>query len=125
MTKILVVDDQLDAAKLLIALLRLDGFEAERLEANWQDLAEEVEKRKPDLVILDVRLPEITGLELLRQLRAHPDADVASVSVLLTSALDSRYEGELAGANGFMLKPYTRQELLHAIQAIETRRDPV
>jgi DNA-binding response OmpR family regulator len=120
--KILIVDDQADAARLLIALLRLDGFEAERLEKNWENLIDEIERRQPDLVILDVRLPETDGLDLLRRVRAHPDARVAGVRVLLTSALDHRYEGDLAGADGFILKPYTRKMLLDAIQKIEDKR---
>jgi DNA-binding response OmpR family regulator len=121
-SKILIVDDQLDAARLLIALLRLDGFEAERLDRDWENLVSEIEQREPDLVILDVRLPETSGLELLHRVRAHPNARVAGVPVLLTSALDHRYEGELAGADGFILKPYTRQMLLDAIHKIEKKR---
>ena len=118
MSKILIVDDQADAARLLVALLELDGFAAERLKGNWSRLVEEVEQRRPDLVILDVRLPEVDGLELLRQLRAHPDSEVARVPVLLTSALDHRYDGGKAGANGFLPKPFTRQALLDAITQI-------
>lgn len=118
--KVLVVDDQLDAAKLLVTLLKLDGFEAEHLEGNWQGVIGEVEARGPDLVILDVRLPGANGLDLLRQLRAHVDSSVAQVPVLLVSALDGRYEGELAGMSGFLLKPYTRQQLLEAINEIQT-----
>jgi len=122
MSKILIVDDQADAARLLVALLELDGFAAECLEGDWSKLVDEVEQRRPDLVILDVRLPEVDGLELLRQLRGHPDSEVASVPVLLTSALDHRYDGDKAGANGFLPKPFTRQALLEAIKQIGTAR---
>ena len=119
MTRILIADDQAEAARLLVALLELDGFVAERLEGNWDRLVEEVEQRRPDLVILDVRLPEANGLELVRQLRAHPDPRVAGVRVLLTSALDHRYDGAEAGADGFLPKPFTRQALLQAIAQIQ------
>jgi DNA-binding response OmpR family regulator len=118
--RILVVDDQQDAAQLLVTLLKLDGFEAERLDDNWEGFVDEVAERKPDLVILDVRLSGVNGVDLLRQLRTRVDLDVAQVPVLLSSALDHGYEGKLAGADGFLLKPYTRQALLDAIQEINT-----
>ncbi len=119
MQKILVIDDQLDAAKLLTTLLRIDGYDAEWLDGNWDGLLGEIEDRRPDLVILDVRLPGVDGLELLRQVRAHVDPVVARVPVLLASALDHRHEGKMAGADGFLLKPYTRQILLQTIKQIE------
>jgi DNA-binding response OmpR family regulator len=122
--RILVVDDQQDSAELLVTLLRLEGFEADLMEDNWEGLVDEVAERKPDLVILDVRLSGVNGMDLLRQIRTQADLDVAQVSVLLTSALDHGYEGKLAGADGFLLKPYTRQSLLDAIQRIDTSSVP-
>jgi two-component system alkaline phosphatase synthesis response regulator PhoP len=120
--KVLVVDDQEDAARLLVTLLELDGFEAERLEGNWQRFVREVGERRPDLVILDVRLPGADGLELLRELRAHPEPETSKVPVLLVSALDHRYEGKKAGTDGFLLKPYTRKNLLEAIEEIKLEK---
>ena len=61
---------------------------------------------------------------MLRQLRSHSVSGIANLPVLLTSALDHSYEGELAGANGFLFKPYTRQELLDCIQKIEGEGAP-
>jgi len=121
--KILIVDDQLDAAQLLGILLQLDGYQAEWLQGNWTGLVAEVEARRPDLVILDVRLPGASGLDLLEQLRSHPDPGVSKVSVLLTSALDHRYEGEKAGMDGFLLKPFSRQELLDVVEGIALKRE--
>ncbi len=119
MTKILIADDQAETAQLLVAMLELDGFVAERLEGNWDRLVEEVQRRRPDLVILDVRLPRVSGLDLVRQLRSHPDAQIASVPVLLTSALDHRYDGAKAGADSFLAKPFTRDALLQAIARLQ------
>jgi len=104
---------------LLVLLLKMNGYEAERLEENWANLVAEVEVRQPDLLILDVRLPGVDGLELVRQLRAHSDAGIASVPVLLASALDHRHDAKLVGANGFLMKPYTRDSLMKAIQTIQ------
>ena len=124
MQTVLVVDDQLDSAQLLTALLKLDGYDAEWLDGNWETLPDEVEVRKPDLVILDVRLPGADGIDLLRQIRSHANPEVARVPVLLASALDHRYEGAKAGASNFVLKPYTRQTLMDAIKYIETQSAP-
>jgi DNA-binding response OmpR family regulator len=121
--KILIADDQLDAARLLVTLLNLDGYQAELTE-NWEGLIDEIILRKPDLLILDVRLPGVDGLALLRQLRGHSVSGIANLPVLLASALDHSYEGELAGANGFLLKPYTRQELLDSIKESEKENTP-
>lgn len=117
--KVLVIDDQLDASRLLVLLLKMNGYEAERLEENWENLVSEVEARRPDMLILDIRLPGVDGLELVRQLRAHSDPEIAGVPVLLASALDHRHDAKIVGANGFLMKPYTRDSLIKAIEAIQ------
>ena len=117
--RVLVIDDQLDAARLLVILLKMTGYDAEHLEENWEHLVAEVEARRPDLLILDVRLPDVDGLELVRQLRAHSNPEIAGVPVLLASALDHRHDAKLVGANGFLMKPYTRDSLMKAIQIIQ------
>ena len=118
MQKVLVVDDQLDSARLLTILLKLDGYDAEWLDGSWRTLPDQIEARNPDLVVLDVRLPGVDGLDLVRQIRAHTNPAVARVPILLTSALDHRYEGEKAGASNFMLKPFTRETLIESIRQI-------
>jgi DNA-binding response OmpR family regulator len=116
--KILIVDDQYAAARLLVALLKLDGYDAEHV-TDWKNTVNEIELKQPDLVILDVHLPDIDGFELLQNIRAHPDTTVSSVSVLLISALDYGYKTEQSGASGFLLKPFNHQHLLEAIQRID------
>jgi DNA-binding response OmpR family regulator len=116
--RLLIVDDQFEAARLLVALLKLDGYDAHQV-TDWRDLAREIEETPPDLVILDVHLPDVDGFELLDRMRKHPNADVANVPVLLISALDYRHRIRTAGATGFLLKPFNRQSLLDAIHSIE------
>ncbi len=118
MKKVLIVDDQHAAARLLVALLKLDGYAAQHV-ADWRDLVHEIREYQPELVILDVHLPDVDGFELLAQVRSSPDARVASVPVLLISALDYGYRTEMSGANGFLLKPFNHQHLLDAIHKIE------
>jgi DNA-binding response OmpR family regulator len=116
--KILIVDDQYAAARLLVALLKLDGYEAQHV-TNWRNLVSEIEVNRPDLVILDVHLPDIDGFELLEQVRNHPNSGVSSVPVLLISALDYGYKTARSGASGFLLKPFNHRDLVEAIHRIE------
>lgn len=119
MKKILIVDDQYAAARLLVALLKLDGYEAQHV-TDWVNLTDEIKVNQPDLIIMDVHLPDIDGFELLQRVRSHPDSSIAAVPVLLISALDYGHRTEKSGASGFLLKPFNHQELLAAIQKIGT-----
>jgi DNA-binding response OmpR family regulator len=116
--KVLIVDDQHAAARLLATLLKLDGYDAREV-TDWKDLVHEMEVGQPDLVILDVHLSDIDGFELLQHIRAHPNAGVSSVPVLLISALDYGHKTETSGASGFLLKPFNHRNLLEAMQKIE------
>ena len=118
MKRVLIVDDQFDAARLLAALLKLDGYDSRQV-ADWRNLVGDIEEAQPDLVILDVHLPDTDGFELLRNIRRHPDRQVSEVPVLLISALDYGYKTIESGASGFLLKPFTHQSLIDAIRQIE------
>ena len=117
MHKILVIDDDLTGTGLLIDLLRFAGFQGFPLE-DWQDPVAHVEHERPALVIMDVRLGTHNGLDLLRQLRAHPDAGVASTPVLMMSAEDLSAQCAAAGASGFAEKPFDTESLFQTIQEI-------
>lgn len=117
MYKILVIDDDPTGTGLLIDLLGIAGHQGCRLE-NWQDPIVDVEQKRPDLVILDVRLGVHDGLDLLRQLRAHPDAGVGGIPVLMMSAEDVSVRCRAAGANGFVEKPFDTGSLFRTIQEI-------
>jgi DNA-binding response OmpR family regulator len=116
--KVLIVDDQFAAARLLAALLKLDGYDPHEVR-DWKNLVHEIELTHPDLVILDVHLPDIDGFELLGNIRSHPNDGVSDVPVLLISALDYGHKTLKSGASGFLLKPFTHQSLIEAIEKIE------
>ncbi len=117
MNKILVIDDDPSGTGLLIALLQLSGYQGYPLE-DWQDPIADVAKERPALVIMDVRLGAHDGLDLLRQLRAHPNREVASTPVLMMSAEDLAAQCQEAGASGFVEKPYDTESLVRTIQEI-------
>jgi CheY-like chemotaxis protein len=116
-SQILVIDDDPSGTQLLIDLLRFAGHRGYALE-NWQDPVAGVEETRPDLVIMDVRLRVHDGLDLLRGLRAHPDAVIAGTPVLMTSAENLSAQCRTAGATGFLEKPFDTACLFRTIQEI-------
>jgi CheY-like chemotaxis protein len=104
MARVLVVDDNHDACELLARILRRTGHEAVCQTTARSALAY-LGSSTPDLVILDVMMPEMTGLDLLKAIRANPRT--ANVNVVVFTALsDEKTRGEAArlGATGYVVK---------------------
>ncbi len=118
MKRILVVDD--DTNLRLLLRTTLEDSEVEVIEAADGNEALEVAlKERPDLVVLDWMMPGMTGLELTRRLRA--DARTARMPIILLTAKgqdDDRAEGLEAGADHFLVKPFSPLELLEKIQRV-------
>ncbi|MGD8625498.1 MAG: response regulator [Anaerolineae bacterium] len=117
MARILIIDDDPSGTQLLITLLGFEGYEGLKPE-NWRDLVADVDRLRPDLVLMDVRLRTLDGILLLRELREQPDPELARIPVLMMSAEDHRRRCMAAGANGFIEKPFDRIELLDTIENI-------
>jgi DNA-binding response OmpR family regulator len=115
---ILIIDDDPAGSQLLMTLLRLEGYQAYQLE-NWKDPVGDVDRIRPDLVIMDVYLQNRNGFDLLRQLRAHSSLDVARTPVLMISAEDQAARCLRAGANAFLEKPFGVRALMATIHGIE------
>jgi CheY-like chemotaxis protein len=121
MRKVLVIDDDPTGTQLLLTLLGLEGYQGFELK-DWTDPVRDVERLRPDLVIMDVRLSVTDGYQVLETIRAHPEPEVAGVPVLMMSAEDVREQSRSAGADGFVEKPFELTILLAAIQqAMEGR----
>ena len=108
MQQILIIDDDPSGAQLLATQLGFEGHTAFQLE-DWEDPLSDVERHRPSLVIMDVHLRHRSGFDLLRQLRAHPEPDLARTPVLMMSAEDYRIQSKQAGADGFLAKPFDIQ----------------
>jgi CheY-like chemotaxis protein len=115
--KILVIDDDPTGTQLLLTLLGLEGYKGAKLE-NWADPLGDVAAQRPDLVIMDVHLTTEDGLDLLGQIREHPDAALASLPVVMISAEDLEAESLSAGANAFVEKPFDLGILFGTIQRL-------
>jgi DNA-binding response OmpR family regulator len=119
--RVLVVEDDEDIAQALQRSLRMEGYEV-RSAADGRVALEQGRTFAPDLVILDLGLPGVDGLEVARSLRA--DDDVPILILTARDALDSRVEGLDAGADDYLVKPFERQELLARMRALLRRRPP-
>jgi DNA-binding response OmpR family regulator len=119
--RVLVVEDDEDIAQALQRSLRMEGYEVHTV-ADGKTALEHERSFAPDLVILDLGLPELDGLEVARSLR---DGDDVPILILTArDALESRVEGLDAGADDYLVKPFERQELLARMRALLRRRPP-
>ncbi|HEY5198379.1 MAG TPA: response regulator transcription factor [Solirubrobacteraceae bacterium] len=119
--RILVVEDDQDIADVLQRSLRMEGYEV-RTAGDGLAALDEAHGFLPDVVILDLGLPRLDGIEVARELRR--DDDVPILILTARDALESRVEGLDAGADDYLVKPFERQELLARIRALLRRRPP-
>jgi len=110
-SKILIVEDDLDVADMLNAYFRVQGYDV--ITVNWgEDGIRAAVTARPDLIILDIRLPDIDGYEVARRLRA--DRKTSAIPIIfLTEKRDrsDRLQGLELGADDYITKPFDVQEL--------------
>ncbi len=125
MAFILVVEDDLDAAATIARVLRRDGHEVKVVNTAAQALAE-VDRRQPDLITLDILMPQMDGLELCRRLRARPNlADTPILMVTAKGTVPDLVEGLDAGADDYIAKPFDIRELSARTRALLRPRKPI
>jgi two-component system, cell cycle response regulator len=119
MSKILIVDDNLKTRKMLRRHLIKNGYEFIEAE-NGQKALESVKKHLPEVVLLDVMMPDMTGIEVCQQLRQTPQYELIYIIMLtaLTSS-EQKIEGLDQGADDYMIKPFEVPELLAHIRVGE------
>ena len=119
--RVLVVEDDEDIALVLQRALRMEGYEV-RVAADGEAALDEAMRFHPDLVVLDLGLPKLDGMEVAKRLRGADDVPILMLTA--RDALDSRVEGLDAGADDYLVKPFERQELLARLRALLRRRPP-
>jgi two-component system response regulator MprA len=121
MPKILVIEDEPEIADLVKRGLALKGFEVEVAHTGNQGL-EIALSRYPDLVVLDLMLPDADGIDICRELRA--SGDMGIVILTARTVVGERVRGLEAGADDYLPKPFAFEELLARIRAVLRRRSP-
>tara|TARA_R110002096_G_scaffold408057_1_gene606883 strand:- start:3348 stop:3728 length:381 start_codon:yes stop_codon:yes gene_type:complete len=109
--RVLVVEDEDNIALALDFLLTREGYLHDRV-ANGADALPRIRETSPDIVLLDVMLPEVSGYEICQGIRMDPD--LAQVKILMMTARGSaieRKKGMALGADGFITKPFELKEL--------------
>ncbi|MDX6638538.1 MAG: two-component system, OmpR family, response regulator MprA [Solirubrobacterales bacterium] len=119
--RVLVVEDDEAIADVLRRTLRQEGHEV-RSAADGVEALAVAEEFVPDLVILDLGLPKLDGVEVLERLRA--ESDVPILILTARSELDDRVTGLDSGADDYLVKPFERKELLARLRALTRRRPP-
>jgi DNA-binding response OmpR family regulator len=117
--RVLVVEDDAEIAQALQRSLRMEGYEV-RIAEDGDAALRESDAFNPDLVVLDLGLPKVDGMDVARSLRERGDVPI----LILTArdAVDARVEGLDAGADDYLVKPFDRQELLARLRALLRRR---
>jgi two-component system OmpR family response regulator len=121
-TRVLVVDDEPNISALLSATLRLVAFDVRVADSGHGALVA-VEEFEPDLVVLDVMLPDLDGFEVARRLRAAGQG-VPVLFLTARDALEDRILGLTAGGDDYVTKPFSLEEVVLRIRAILRRSRP-
>ena len=120
MASVLVVDDEPDLRYLAQINLELDGHRV-MTAANGAEALAAVSVELPDVVLLDVMMPEVDGWTVLQQLKNHLDEDIAAVRVLMMTALgadDDRLRGGVEGAVRYLVKPVSPDAMRAAVRDV-------
>ncbi|MFT3814382.1 MAG: response regulator [Acidovorax sp.] len=121
MTRILVVEDETDIASVLLDYLRHAGYEAEHA-ADGPTALQRLAEAPPDLTLLDIMLPGMNGLDVLRESRRHTQRPV----ILLTARVEEvdRLLGLELGADDYICKPFSPREVVARVKAVLRRSPP-
>src|SRR6201985_3282371 len=119
--RVLVVEDDADIADVLRRSLRNEGYEV-RTSADGVEALDVAAGFFPDLVVLDLGLPRLDGVEVCRRLRE--DGDVPILMLTARAETEDRVKGLDSGADDYLIKPFERKELRARIRALLRRRPP-
>lgn len=118
MAKILIAEDERDIRDLVAFTLRFAGYEV-FAASNGEEAVEMAPKVNPDLILMDVRMPRMTGYEACKAMKADPDLkDIPVVFLSAKGQENEKQQGMEAGAEEYLLKPFAPDQLTQAIKTI-------
>jgi DNA-binding response OmpR family regulator len=116
--KVLVVDDSQAEIRLLQSVLQQGGFHSVGI-SDPTKIEEAIEEERPNLILLDVVMPRRNGFQACRDLKSQESyAKIPVILVTSKTASSDRYWGEQQGANGYVAKPFTPDELIGAVKRL-------
>jgi two-component system, OmpR family, response regulator len=117
--RVLVVDDEVNIAELVSMALRYEGWSVQTAHTGTRAVAAAKEHR-PDAVVLDMMLPDIDGMEVLRRLRG-TDPDVPVLFLTARDAVEDRIAGLTAGGDDYVTKPFSLEEVVARLRGLMRR----
>ena len=116
--KILIVDDSASMRQMVNFTLAEEGYEVREAE-NGQEALDSMKGDTPDLVITDINMPVMDGIELIKQIRAAGEFKFTPIIVLTTESEESKQnEGKQAGATAWLIKPFTPEKLTETVKKV-------
>lgn len=116
MTKVLVVDDSQAEVKLILSLLQQGGFHSVGVSDPTR-IEEVIDEERPNVILLDVVMPQRNGFQVCRDLKSQaPYSNIPVILVTSKTTPSDRYWGEQQGADGYVTKPFTPDELIDAVK---------
>jgi CheY-like chemotaxis protein len=113
---VLIIEDEEDAAELFAEMMRVSGFRVVKTSKSTPALSL-MSSEKPDVILLDIMMPEISGLDILRQMRREPELAKIPVIVVTAKSMPSDVKnGMEAGASTYLTKPVGFLELKDAVE---------
>jgi len=112
MKKIMLIEDDPTMISLLGTLLEMEGYQVIKMQ-KFGSVLEDIERELPDVILMDVHLNDLDGLDFLADMRKRDS--IKEIKVIMSSGIDKRRESMKAGANDFLLKPYMPDELIEKI----------
>lgn len=121
-TKVLIVEDDRSLSDILFYNLQKEGFNVFRAFDGREGIEQAVLKQ-PDIIVLDLMLPRISGMDVCRHLRKQKETQQAGILMLTAKGEDlDQIDGFAAGADDYVVKPYSIRVLLERIRALQRRR---
>ncbi len=121
MAKILIAEDEPDIRELVLFMLRFAGYEV-IAATNGEEAVRTASREIPDLILLDVRMPRMTGYEACRLMKANPALRDVPIVFLSAKGQEAEIQSGLdAGAEEYLLKPFSPAELTNRVRGILSR----
>jgi len=115
---VMIIEDEADAAELFSEMMRINGFRVIKMFSSAPAIPI-ISQEKPDVILLDVMMPDISGLEVLRYIRREPDLSAIPVIILSAKSMPSDIKtGIEAGASLYLTKPVGFQDLKNAVELV-------
>jgi DNA-binding response OmpR family regulator len=113
---VMIIEDETDAAEMFAEMMRVNGFRVIKMFSSGHAISL-IEQEKPDLIILDVMMPDISGLEVLRYMRRDPHLEKIPVIIVSAKSMPNDIKiGMEAGASMYLTKPVGFLELKQAVE---------